>query len=106
MKDWPDKLKLLSVLSTTSSLAKRSSREGWDAFEPDEVRNEIEQLIDALHSDSKRALPKNWDLLFAPTGSIQELSIANGWGSVFLKLAEEFDSLKYLLNGHRAEQDE
>ena len=104
MKDWPDKLKLFSVLSTTSMLAGRSTHEGWDLIEPEETKKRIDELIDALYSEPKKELPKNWDLLFAPTGSIQELSMANGWGAVFLKLADEFDSLSYLVNEHKAEQ--
>jgi hypothetical protein len=31
--------------------------------------------------------------LFVPTGEMQELSLASGWGSEFLKLAEEFESV-------------
>jgi hypothetical protein len=34
------------------------------------------------------------NLLFAPTGSIQEISIDNGWGAEFIKLAAEVDKIK------------
>ncbi len=30
--------------------------------------------------------------LFAPTGPIQELSLASGWGETFLALAERFEN--------------
>ena len=31
--------------------------------------------------------------LFLPTGAMQDLSIANGWGGEFMKLAEDFESV-------------
>jgi hypothetical protein len=97
MKDWPDKLKLFAVLSSASMLSQRSTRDGWDLKEPSEVKRLIDELIDALYSDPQKKLPENWQLLFGPTGPIQELSISNGWDKVFLKLADEFDSLSYLI---------
>jgi hypothetical protein len=33
------------------------------------------------------------ELLFAPTGSIQEVSISSGWGEEFLTLAARFDAV-------------
>lgn len=33
------------------------------------------------------------ELLFAPTGPLQEVSINSGWGEEYLRLAEKFDSL-------------
>jgi hypothetical protein len=32
------------------------------------------------------------EVLFAPTGPIQEVSISSGWGEAFLSLAERFDA--------------
>jgi hypothetical protein len=32
-------------------------------------------------------------LLFAPTGSLQDISIDHGWGEEFLELAKRFDEL-------------
>lgn len=32
------------------------------------------------------------EILFAPTGSIQEVSVSSGWGDVFLNLAARFDA--------------
>jgi hypothetical protein len=33
------------------------------------------------------------DFLFAPTGSLQEIAIHNGWGNEFLSLAAEIDKI-------------
>ena len=39
------------------------------------------------------------DVLFAPTGPIQEVSLSSGWGDDFLVLAETYDSVARLLYG-------
>ncbi len=36
-------------------------------------------------------------ILFAPTGPIQEVSISNGWGEFFIKLADKFDEIERIL---------
>jgi hypothetical protein len=32
------------------------------------------------------------DVLFLPTGPIQEVSLSSGWGDEFLQLAERYDA--------------
>src|SRR4051812_14637105 len=81
----------------------------------DNVCNLIEASDDALYSrspnaDILRSLKKiklrlansgpiekleldQLGILFGPTGSIQEVSIDNGWGDKFLELAQEIDQL-------------
>jgi hypothetical protein len=34
------------------------------------------------------------DVVFAPTGPLQELSLSSGWADEFLKLASRFDAVK------------
>jgi len=97
MKDWPDKLKLLSVLSTTRLLVGQSKREGWPDEQPKEIGRDLDQIINSVFFQGEEGLPKYWGLLYVPTGPLQEISISNGWAEAFLKLAEEFDSLEYLL---------
>jgi len=104
MKKWPDQLKLLTVLSTTRILLDRSKNEGWGLEEPAKYRKIIDQIIDALFFNGENGLPSYWDLLYAPTGALQEISISNGWSEVFLKLADEFDSLQHLLRKYETEQ--
>jgi hypothetical protein len=83
MKKWPDKLKLLTVLSTTPILLDRSEYEGWGLEEPTKYRGVIDQILDFLFFKGKNGLPEHWDLLYGPTGSLQEISIANGWSEIF-----------------------
>jgi hypothetical protein len=43
-------------------------------------------------------LKRKLDLLFAPTASLQEISISNGWGDEFLGLARAYDDVVAVLN--------
>jgi hypothetical protein len=50
----------------------------------------LDGILSALQSG---VLPEGlWmEVLFAPTGPIQEVSLSSGWGGEFLALAERFD---------------
>jgi hypothetical protein len=52
---------------------------------------EIDDIIARIESG---VLPARLDIevLFAPTGPIQEVSLSSGWGKAFLGLAERFDA--------------
>lgn len=61
--------------------------------------NSIEELIAEIDLNSK-LLENNdkkglefFQLLFLPTGTLQEISIQNGWAEEYLKLAAEFDAI-------------
>jgi len=53
--------------------------------------HELDTLIAALRCGDR---PRRLDLevLFAPTGPIQEVSASSGWGEAFLGLARRFDA--------------
>lgn len=36
-------------------------------------------------------------LLFAPTGSLQEVSLSSGWAETFLKVAERYEEVEATL---------
>jgi hypothetical protein len=64
----------------------------WSSWEDTEAAiREIDELRLRVESGS---LPPRLELevLFAPTGPIQEVSISSGWGQVFLRLADRFDA--------------
>lgn len=51
---------------------------------------EIDGVIAALRAGS---MPQTqMQVLFAPTGPMQEVSLSSGWGYAFLKLADDFDA--------------
>lgn len=55
-----------------------------------EVLAQITNLRNLIFSGDNTAVNR-FNLLFGPTGSLQELSIDNGWGNVFLELASRWD---------------
>jgi hypothetical protein len=61
--------------------------------------NSSEELIAKINLNSilleenKKAGLEFFQLLFLPTGTLQEISIQNGWSEEYLKLAAEFDSI-------------
>lgn len=56
----------------------------------EEVIEDINQHIDRLRRGDLSKM-EDLTLLFAPTGSLQDISINNGWGEAFLHLAARFD---------------
>lgn len=85
--------KLVSVLREAEDFLKRPNNDfAWSPWDnaADALR-EIDGLISRIESGD---MPKRIDLeiLFAPTGPIQEVSLSSGWGQEFLALAERFDA--------------
>jgi hypothetical protein len=52
--------------------------------------DEVDEIIAQLQrGEAPSALQMN--VLFAPTGPMQELALSSGWGNRFLQLASEYD---------------
>ena len=53
----------------------------------------VEELDDILSALRTGVIPgaRSMEVLFAPTGPMQEVSLSSGWGGEFLALAERFD---------------
>ncbi len=86
-------LALIKVLRKTRKLlALPDNNFSWSQW-PDtnaalaEIDNAIAKLEMGIISHKQEL-----ELLFAPTGSIQEVSISSGWAGEFLILAERFDN--------------
>jgi|688.fasta_scaffold951441_1 hypothetical protein len=62
----------------------------WNSIE--EAINCFVDLEIKLSEGDLQAVNK-LDILFAPTGSLQELAIAGGWSQQYLALASRFDQL-------------
>ncbi|MBK4215756.1 hypothetical protein JJJ17_07450 [Paracoccus caeni] len=54
---------------------------------------ELRELAASASLGDHAALSK-LDLLFAPTGALQDLFNVNGWGDEFLRIADGFDSVR------------
>lgn len=64
----------------------------WTSFVDQELALfELDTLIDALRMNR---LPVGAEVLFLPTGPLQELAISSGWGDEFIDLANRFDAAK------------
>ena len=98
MNEWPDRLKLLTVLSTVKALLETvSTKVSFSGIEPIESLQDIEHAISYFLDPEVNVYPENLSMHFGPTGPLQEISIANGWSEAFLKLAAEFDKYEYCL---------
>jgi hypothetical protein len=61
----------------------------------------IEEMIRRLETEAAKAKSSKvidvnlLDRLFAPTGAIQKISMANGWGTRFLRISEVVDEFTH-----------
>jgi hypothetical protein len=65
------------------------SLSGWK--DQAEARSEVDALVAQLRGGSVSDLLA-LQLLFSPTGPVQEVSVKSGWGKEFLCLARRFDT--------------
>lgn len=64
----------------------------WSRYETlEDVLNEIDLHISRLKENNILYLSE-LTIIFAPTGSFQEVSISNGWGNEYIQLASRFDA--------------
>ncbi|MFI4891809.1 MAG: hypothetical protein ACIAQ0_00030 [Phycisphaerales bacterium JB058] len=84
---------LLDVLTRTrEALAKPANDFSWSGWnDRAEALAEIDGLIEVIRSGS---LPERqrMEVMYAPTGPIQEVSLSSGWSKLFLELANQFDA--------------
>jgi len=80
---------VLQVLRETRALlAQPHNNFDWSSWKDGEAAlREIDALIASARNDASPD-PKQFTLLFAPTGPIQEVSVSSGWGEIFLELAD------------------
>lgn len=81
---------LILALEETIFYLKSSQSSDWGTLSSEDVIRRLES--EAVKA--KNLKPVDVDLLerlFAPTGVIQEISIENGWGTKFLRMAQVID---------------
>jgi hypothetical protein len=94
--------KLVVVLQEARQWLSRPDNDfAWSSWEdaPTALR-EIEGIIARIQSGD---MPKRSDIevLFLPTGPIQEVSVSSGWGQEFLDLAKRFDRAVAFVYGEK-----
>ncbi len=83
---------LIKVLCNAKVLLARPGNEFiWAPWENvTEALREIDIIIEILQS-GRRFNKTHTNVLFGPTGPIQEVSVSSGWGAEFLVLAQWYD---------------
>ena len=77
---------LAEALERTCALLERSRESDWSPLTPVEVAENLRESLRAL----EEGRPPNYRLLgveFAPTSSIQEIAMANGWHDEYMRIA-------------------
>jgi hypothetical protein len=82
---------LIDVLTQIVEQLSESDDTPWSGLKIDEINSMISNEINRLKSGQKVDI-RRLKGFFVPTGPIQEISIDNGWGDVFISLANRFDS--------------
>jgi hypothetical protein len=80
---------LRDALSELSRLLSESEDSNWASSSAVDVRAEVDALRvkEVLSRSDEEALR----FLLAPTGSLQDISIDNGWGDKFCRLADAIE---------------
>jgi hypothetical protein len=85
---------LLSVfLRTREAIARPENDFVWSSWR--DAAHALEELDDIIATLRAGQMPDRLQMrvLFAPTGSIQEVSLSSGWGGEFIALANAFDAV-------------
>ena len=93
MRDERQKLAgLAEILNRCRELCAASDDAMFSSTTVSEIASVLDRAIDAIAAgvEPDRSQLK---LLFAPTGAIQEISMANGWHSEYIELSTRFDDL-------------
>jgi hypothetical protein len=88
----PSLSKLIFVFEETRRLLALPENDfTWSSWENKEAAlDEIDGVLSALRSGSLPA-ESTLEVLFAPTGPVQEVSLSSGWGDDFVRLSALFD---------------
>ena len=88
----PDLGKLISIFEEARTLLTNPDNDfAWSSWrDSKDALAEVDRILSALKSG---LLPSELTLevLFAPTGPLQEVSLSGGWGDDFIALAKRFD---------------
>ena len=88
----PDIPSLIRVMEQVRErLAAPDADFSWSSWADSEhALSEVDHVIQLLKAETVPSALLN--VLFAPTGPIQEVAISSGWGDEFLVLADQLDS--------------
>jgi len=82
---------LISALERTCALLDSSEESVWSPLTPAEVAKNLRHaIVGVINGDAVDYLSLRVE--FAPTSTIQEIAMANGWHDEYVRLAEEIDA--------------
>ena len=86
--------KLISVLNELLEIATRYETDvTWSHYDTkDEFIADLDRHLSKLQSQDLSEIGE-LKSLFAPTGSLQEISLSSGWAENYLKIASDFDRI-------------
>ena len=82
---------LVTALERTCDLLERSEESVWSPLTPSDVAQNLRAAIAAFER-GEAVDYGNLRLEFAPTSTIQEIAMANGWHDEYMQLADVVDS--------------
>lgn len=82
-------LEILDALRRTRDLVALSEDSDWSTRPAHKIEARLDALIRIVEAGRKPGIRLGF--LFLPTGDLQEISMANGWGEEFLDLADVVD---------------
>ena len=83
---------IVAILGRTEELLAQSKASAWSALAPAEVARIIEREIKSLVASGRFHDKIELQSLFAPTGEIQEIAMANRWSDEYIGLSSAFDA--------------
>ncbi len=84
---------IIKIIEIVKNKISDSSDVVWTRYgSAKKFKDDLDTYIIRLKTNDKSCL-KELNILFLPTGSIQEHSISNGWADEYLILAEEFEKI-------------
>lgn len=86
-----NRTKEIAALDEILSQLETSSDSSYSTKTVQELKREISEIKKCISLEEPIAAAR-LSLLLAPTGCLQETAIDNGWGDVFLKVADVLDS--------------
>jgi hypothetical protein len=82
---------ILQALQRTLELVQGSRSSLWATDDTEEIARHLRSAIDALAAGADVDV-STLRRLYAPTGSIQDTSLDNGWGEEYLVLSQVVDT--------------
>jgi hypothetical protein len=89
----PAVAEMIAVLSRVKELLAGSQESLWAALTPAEIVAVLDGELRSLAENGRLRDKAELAYLFAPTGQIQDISMANHWSDEYLELSSRFDAV-------------